>query len=88
LGSAKVTQQMVIDAHSAANPHIGQISLTKSTQLTSTGNGFNRRKLQYQGHTCDPNVLDVARQDPNLSTAVMLIETAGLSDIFLLILTK
>ena len=45
--------------------------------------GFSGRKLQNSGQICDPNVLDNARQDPNLSTAVMLIETAGLEDLFL-----
>jgi uncharacterized surface protein with fasciclin (FAS1) repeats len=41
------------------------------------------RRLQYQGARCDPNVLDSARDNPDLSTFVSLIEAAGLQDIFL-----
>lgn len=44
-----------------------------------TGN----RRLQYQGARCDPNVLDAARENPDLSTFVSLIEAADLQDIFL-----
>jgi transforming growth factor-beta-induced protein len=34
------------------------------------------------GQDCDPNVLDIARENPNFSTIVTLIEQAGLADIF------
>jgi uncharacterized surface protein with fasciclin (FAS1) repeats len=40
------------------------------------------RQLQYDGPLCDPNILDVARKNPSLSTFVSLIELAGLTDIF------
>ena len=42
-----------------------------------------RRRLQYQGARCDPNVLDAARDNPDLSTFVSLIEAADLQDLFL-----
>lgn len=42
----------------------------------------NRRRLQDGGEDCDPNVLETARQNPDLSTVVMLIEAADLADIF------
>ena len=47
------------------------------------GNGFFHRNLQYSGELCDVNVIDTARQDPELSTFVQLIEAAGLVDLFL-----
>lgn len=47
------------------------------------GNGFFHRKLQYAGELCDPNVIDVARDEPQLSTFVQLIEAANLEDLFL-----
>jgi transforming growth factor-beta-induced protein len=50
-----------------------------STGVESTGN----RRLQYQGERCDPNVLDTARENPDLSTFVALIDAADLNDLFL-----
>ena len=46
-------------------------------------NGIFRRKLQYEGELCEPNVLEVALKNPILSTFTSLLEIAGLSDIFL-----
>jgi transforming growth factor-beta-induced protein len=50
-----------------------------STSIENTGN----RRLQYQGERCDPNVLDTARENPDLSTFVALIDAADLQDLFL-----
>lgn len=47
------------------------------------GGFFHSRKLQYSGHICDLNVLDTARQNPDLSIFVDLMEVAGLDEIFL-----
>ena len=42
----------------------------------------NRRKLQDNGQNCTNNILDTARDDPNLTTVVALLEAADLADIF------
>jgi hypothetical protein len=61
-----------------------QLDFRSSSQGDSTGLGsFFQRHLQFDGPLCNPNVLDAARKDPNLSTFVSLIEKANLSDIFL-----
>lgn len=36
-----------------------------------------RRRLQDGGEDCDPNILETARDDPDFSTVVSLIEAAG-----------
>lgn len=41
------------------------------------------RRLQDDGALCDPNVLETARLNENLSTFVTLLEIAGLAEIFL-----
>ena len=41
------------------------------------------RRLQDDGALCDPNVLETARMNEDLSTFVALIEIAGLADYFL-----
>lgn len=41
------------------------------------------RSLQFGGELCAPNVLEVARMDPNLSIFVDLIEATNLDDVFL-----
>lgn len=43
---------------------------------------FSRRRLQYGGANCFPNVLDRARLDDNLETFVSLVELAGLDRVF------
>lgn len=40
------------------------------------------RRLQNEGEDCSPNVLDVARKNPDLSIFVDLVERAGLEEIF------
>lgn len=47
------------------------------------GKGSRTRHLQFQGPDCDMNVFDVARDTPELSTFVHLIEAAYLEDLFL-----
>lgn len=42
-----------------------------------------RRQLQFDGAMCDPNVLETARNDPELATFVELIEVAGLAEVFM-----
>ena len=42
-----------------------------------------RRRLQFEGELCEPNVLEIARKDPDLSTFVTLAEQSGLDIIFL-----
>jgi transforming growth factor-beta-induced protein len=54
-------------------------SIAKSSLQTSNGH----RVLQYQGERCDVNVLDVAKENPDLTTFVSLVKTAGLADLFL-----
>lgn len=41
------------------------------------------RELQNGGALCDPNVLDIARMNIDLSTFVALLELAGLSEYFM-----
>ena len=41
-----------------------------------------RRRLQDGGENCSGNVLDQARENPDLSTVANLIELSGLSPIF------
>lgn len=41
------------------------------------------RRLQDDGALCDPNVLETARLNEDLSTFVALLEITGLADIFL-----
>jgi len=41
------------------------------------------RKLQFKGERCDPNVFDVALENPLLSTFVELLDAADLEDLFL-----
>jgi transforming growth factor-beta-induced protein len=53
--------------------------MDKSGLQPSNGHRF----LQYQGERCDSNVLDAARENPELSTFVSLIKQAGLADFFL-----
>jgi uncharacterized surface protein with fasciclin (FAS1) repeats len=43
---------------------------------------FSRRRLQYGGEDCFPNVLDRARLNDNLETFVSLVELAGLNRVF------
>jgi uncharacterized surface protein with fasciclin (FAS1) repeats len=43
---------------------------------------LDRRRLQDSTDTCDETLLDVARDRPELSTVVALIEAAGLEDLF------
>lgn len=56
---------------------------TEKPTRTNGGGLFHNRELQYSGHICDLNVLDTARQNPDLSIFVDLIEVAGLEEIFL-----
>jgi uncharacterized surface protein with fasciclin (FAS1) repeats len=42
----------------------------------------SRRRLQDGGENCGPNILETARDDPDLSDIVALIDAAGLSPIF------
>lgn len=42
-----------------------------------------RRRLQFEGERCDDNVFDVARDNPDLTTFIQLIEAAGLEDLAL-----
>ena len=44
MGRPKVAEQMIIDANIAADPHIRQVPLRQSMQMTSTADGFNRGK--------------------------------------------
>lgn len=41
------------------------------------------RSLQYRGERCQSNILDAAKQRPELSTLVSLLEAAELDDLFL-----
>jgi uncharacterized surface protein with fasciclin (FAS1) repeats len=41
----------------------------------------NRRRLQDGGQGCDPNILETARTNPDLSTMVSLLELAGFDDV-------
>ena len=43
----------------------------------------NDRRLQFDGALCDPNVLETARLNKDLSTFVELIEVAGLTEYFM-----
>lgn len=56
---------------------------------SSKGNKFcrnftfhDRRRLQFKGEDCAPNILNIARRNPELSIFVDLIERAGLEQIF------
>ena len=51
----------------------------EATSLEATGH----RQLQFQGDRCDPNVLETASKNPDLSTFVDLIYAADLQDIYL-----
>jgi transforming growth factor-beta-induced protein len=44
---------------------------------------IGHRQLQYQGERCDVNALDVARDNPDLTTFVQLMDAADLDDLFL-----
>lgn len=51
-----------------------------STQLPDT---TGHRRLQFEGERCDVNVLDTAKENPDLTTFVTLVEAADLQDVFL-----
>jgi uncharacterized surface protein with fasciclin (FAS1) repeats len=51
-------------------------------QVRGSVDSSGHRRLQFQGERCDNNILDVAREDPSLSTFVELIDAAGLDDLF------
>jgi hypothetical protein len=40
------------------------------------------RHLQYRGERCQTNILDTARQNPDLTTFVDLVEAADLDELF------
>jgi Fasciclin domain len=44
---------------------------------------LHSRRLQYDGALCDPNVLETAKSNKELSTFVELIEVAGLTEYFM-----
>jgi uncharacterized surface protein with fasciclin (FAS1) repeats len=43
----------------------------------------DNRRLQYDGALCDPNVLETAKLNKDLSTFVELLEVAGLTEYFM-----
>ena len=47
---AEVTQQVIVNAYTTANPHISQIPFTQPIKLTSTADAFDRGE-HPQGHS-------------------------------------
>ena len=67
----------------------GTSTLSKMSKSSKKQNEFcrdltftDRRRLQNGGKDCSPNILGVARQNPDLSIFVDLIERAGMEAIF------
>lgn len=50
--------------------------------IVSVGD-HGHRTLQFDGDRCKPSIVDVAENNPLLSTFVQLLGAAGLEDIFL-----
>jgi len=68
----------------ACNGYIDIIDgvLSPYTDPICDGFTFGRRVLQNEGKDCDSNVLQTARENPDLEVITSLIETAGLDPIF------
>jgi len=64
------------------SPKTGSKSSKKGNKFCQDFTFTDHRRLQNGGEDCSPNVLDVAREIPNLSIFVDLVERAGLEEIF------
>lgn len=81
-GSSQIMNGSTTSSNAVASAFVSPAQDSSQSTSTSSWKGIYGRKLQFGGEGCDPNSLETAARNPNLSIFVELIKAAGLQDIF------